>query len=356
MMGLGGTGVISVATHVAGPRLSEMIDAQAAGDHTRALRIHLELMPLFKALFMTANPIMVKKALELQGFGVGGVRLPLVDPTAEQTAELERIMRQSGSCPDPASALALAKGARRYHMTKNTNRLRVIPLGGLDEIGKNMTVLEFGNDMIVIDAGIMFPDDDHPGIDLILPDYSYIVKRKDKLRGIVITHGHEDHTARCRTCSRTWAAGSGARHEAHARHHQGQARGTPHQEAETARDQERGTLNLGLFGLDFFAVNHSIPDGVGIYMRTPVGNVLHTGDFKLDQTPIDGRLTDFAALRKSGKQGVMLLMRDSTDAETRGTTRRGRGRQGAAHDLRRRRAARHRRLVREPHPSRPAGL
>ena len=96
LMGLGGTGVISVVSHVAGPRFREMIDAQVAGDHTRALRIHLELLPLMKALFMTANPIMVKKALELQGFGVGGVRLPLVEATAEQTAELERVMRHVG--------------------------------------------------------------------------------------------------------------------------------------------------------------------------------------------------------------------------------------------------------------------
>ncbi len=95
-MGLGGSGVISVVSHVAGTRFKEMIEAQAAGDHTRALRIHLELMPLMKALFITANPIMVKKALELQGFPVGGVRLPLVEATAEQTAELERIMRGVG--------------------------------------------------------------------------------------------------------------------------------------------------------------------------------------------------------------------------------------------------------------------
>lgn len=96
MMALGGTGVISVVSHVAGPKFKEMVDAQAAGDHTRALRIHLELLPLMKALFMTANPIMVKKALELQGFPVGGLRLPLIDATAEQTAELERVMRHTG--------------------------------------------------------------------------------------------------------------------------------------------------------------------------------------------------------------------------------------------------------------------
>ncbi|HET6351583.1 MAG TPA: ribonuclease J [Coriobacteriia bacterium] len=200
--------------------------------------------------------------------------------------------------------------------------MRVIPLGGLDEIGKNMTVLEYGDDMIVIDAGIMFPDDDHPGIDLILPDYSYIVKRKEKLRGIVITHGHEDHTGALPYLLKdlgipvpilgtklTLGLIKGKLEE--------------HKLKKTKLREVRasGHCTLGVFGLDFFAVNHSIPDGVGVFVRTPVGNVLHTGDFKLDQTPIDGRLTDYGALTKFGKQGVMLLMSDSTNAETQGTTR-----------------------------------
>ncbi len=201
--------------------------------------------------------------------------------------------------------------------------LRVIPLGGLDGIGKNMTVLEYGDDMIVIDAGIMFPDDDHPGVDLILPDYSYIVKRKEKLRGIVITHGHEDHTGALPFLLKDLdgmavpilgtkltlglITGKLAEHKI--------------KRPKLREIKGGGHMSLGCFGLDFFAVNHSIPDGVGVFIRTPVGNVLHTGDFKLDQTPLDGRLADYAALSRFGKAGVTLLMSDSTGAESSGVTR-----------------------------------
>jgi ribonuclease J len=200
--------------------------------------------------------------------------------------------------------------------------LRVIPLGGLEEIGKNMTVIEYGDDMVVIDAGIMFPDDDHPGVDLILPDFSYIVKRQDKLRAIVITHGHEDHTGALpyllKALSRdvpilgtklTLGLIQGKLDE--------------HKLKKTKlREVHDGShISLGPFGFDFFAVNHSIPDAVGIFIRTPMGNIVHTGDFKLDQTPIDARLTDYGALSKFGKIGVDLLMSDSTNAETPGMTR-----------------------------------
>jgi len=203
-----------------------------------------------------------------------------------------------------------------------TNRLRIIPLGGLDEIGKNMTVVEFGGDMILVDAGIMFPDDDHPGVDLILPDYSYVVKRKDKLRGIIITHGHEDHTGALPYLLKdldipvpilgtklTLGLIKGKLEE--------------HKIKKPKLREVRagGHVSLGVFGLDFFAVNHSIPDAVGVFIRTPVGNVLHTGDFKLDQTPIDGRLTDYGALARYGKTGVTLLMSDSTGAENKGFCR-----------------------------------
>ncbi|TLM80366.1 MAG: ribonuclease J [Actinobacteria bacterium] len=203
-------------------------------------------------------------------------------------------------------------------MTKK-ERLRVLPLGGLDEVGKNMTVLEYGDDMVVIDAGLMFPDDDHPGVDLILPDYSYILKRADKLRGIVITHGHEDHTGALPYLLKDLGKpvpvlGTALTLGLIA------SKLTEHGiKKPKLREVNGGShVNLGCFGLDFIPVNHSIPDGVALLVRTPVGNVLHTGDFKFDQTPIDGRFTDFGALTKAGKQGVLLLMSDSTNAENPG--------------------------------------
>ena len=206
-------------------------------------------------------------------------------------------------------------------MAPKHTRLRVIPLGGLDEVGKNMTVFQYGDDLVVVDAGIMFPDDDHPGVDLILPDYSYVLKRKDKLRGIVITHGHEDHTGALPYLLKELGGGVpvlGTRLTL------GLIRGKLDEHKLTKvklREIKAGShIALGPFGFDFFAVNHSIPDSVGIFLRTPVANVVHTGDFKLDQTPIDGRLTDYGALAKFGKIGVDLLMSDSTNAETFGVT------------------------------------
>jgi len=206
-------------------------------------------------------------------------------------------------------------------MTSKKNRLRVIPLGGLDEIGKNMTVFEFGNDMVVIDAGLKFPDDDHPGIDLLLPDYTYILQRKDKLRGIIITHGHEDHTGTLPYLLKDLGQPVpvlGTRLTL------GLVKGKLEEhkikQPKLREIKPGGHINLGQFGFDFMQMNHSIPDGVSVFVRTPVGSVLHTGDFKLDQTPIDGRFTDFAGLGRAARQGITLLMSDSTNAESRGHT------------------------------------
>ncbi|MCL2324321.1 MAG: ribonuclease J [Actinomycetia bacterium] len=212
------------------------------------------------------------------------------------------------------------KGGQPAQAKKLT--LRVIPLGGLDGIGKNMTVLEYGDDMIVVDAGLMFPDDDHPGIDLILPDYSYVTENADKLRGIVVTHGHEDHTGALPYLLKDLGRpvpiiatkltlglikGKLEEHKLKkVRYHE---------------VKDGAHMSRGVFGLDFIAINHSIPGAVAVCIHTPVGNVLHTGDFKFDQTPIDGRQTDYAALAKLGRGGVMLLLSDSTNAEHADLTR-----------------------------------
>ena len=193
--------------------------------------------------------------------------------------------------------------------------LKIIPLGGLDAIGKNMTVFECKGDMILDDAGLMFPDDDHPGIDLILPDYTYVLENADKLRGIVITHGHEDHTGTLPYLMKDLdrnvpiygtkmtlglIEGKFAEHKI--------------KNAKLVEIKPGDQIKLGCFTAEFFAVNHSIPGAVGVFFQSPAGNVLHTGDFKLDQTPIDGVTTDFGALSKFSEIGVDLMMSDSTNA------------------------------------------
>jgi ribonuclease J len=207
-------------------------------------------------------------------------------------------------------------------MAQTKKRLRVIPLGGLDEVGKNMTVIEYGDDMVVIDAGIMFPDEDHPGVDLILPDFSYIVQNKDRLRGIIITHGHEDHTGALpyllkEVGAKTPVLGT----KLTLGIVEGKLAETGIKKPRLREIKAGSHHTLGEFKFDFLPVNHSIPDGVATVIKTPLGNIFHTGDFKLDQTPIDGRLTDYQAITKASRQGVLLLMSDSTNAETSGMTR-----------------------------------
>lgn len=200
--------------------------------------------------------------------------------------------------------------------------LKIIPLGGLDVIGRNMTVFECGHDMIVDDAGLMFPDEDHPGIDLILPDYTYILQNAHKLRGIFITHGHEDHTGclpyllkdlDCQVPVYATKMTLGLIKLKLDEHRIKNAK-----LVEIKPGQE---IKMGCFTVDFFAVNHSIPGAVGAFVQTPAGNVLHTGDFKLDQSPVDGVRTDFAALARFSQMGVDLMMSDSTNANTQSFTR-----------------------------------
>lgn len=206
-------------------------------------------------------------------------------------------------------------------MAKRQTPLRIIPLGGLDGIGKNMTVFEYGDDMVLVDAGLMFPDDQQPGIDLVLPDYSYVLENEDKLRGIIITHGHEDHIGALPyllmdlthkvpiySSKLTLAMIEGKLAEFR--------RVSP--KLREVRDSTH--INLGALSIDFFSMTHSIPAALGVYMRTPAGSVLHTGDFKLDQTPIDGVTPNYQAINRFATLGVDLLLSDSTNATRPGFT------------------------------------
>ena len=205
---------------------------------------------------------------------------------------------------------------KKVAKAKPKPEMRILPLGGLDGIGKNMDVFECDGDIIVVDAGLMFPDDDNLGVDLILPDYSYLVERADHIRGLIVTHGHEDHTGAIPYLLKdlgvkipiygtrmTLGLIQGKLNE----HHIGDISMN-----EIAGGQQ---INLGCFTVDFFDVNHSIPGALGAFIQSPAGTVLHTGDFKLDQTPIDGVHTDFAAISRFGVEGVDLMMSDSTNAE-----------------------------------------
>ena len=195
--------------------------------------------------------------------------------------------------------------------------LRVVPLGGLAEIGRNMTVFEYGGKLLIVDCGVLFPEVEQPGVDLILPDFGYIKDRLEDVVAVVLTHGHEDHIGAVPYLLRERAdlplVGSRftlALLEAKLREH----RVKPY----SLEVVEGGRERLGPFDCEFFAVNHSIPDALAVAIRTPAGLVLHTGDFKLDQLPLDGRLTDLGGFARLGAEGVDLLLSDSTNAEVPG--------------------------------------
>ncbi|MBX3194994.1 MAG: ribonuclease J [Microbacteriaceae bacterium] len=197
--------------------------------------------------------------------------------------------------------------------------LRIIPLGGLGEIGRNMTVFEFEGRLLIVDAGVLFPEEHQPGVDLILPDFSPIRDRLDDIVGVVLTHGHEDHIGAVPYLLKLRAdiplLGSQltlALVEAKLKEH----RISPYTLAVKEGQREK----LGDFDLEFIAVNHSIPDALAVAIRTPAGLVLHTGDFKMDQLPLDDRITDLRAFARLGDEGVDLFMPDSTNADVPGFT------------------------------------
>lgn len=199
-------------------------------------------------------------------------------------------------------------------------KLKIVPLGGLDEIGKNMTAIEYGSDIIVIDCGLAFPDDDMLGVDLVIPDITYLKRHRSKVRGFVITHGHEDHIGAIPYVLRdlnvpvyaTRLTCGIVEHKL-----------TEHRmldKVKLMRVKAGDRIKLGCFEIEFIHTNHSIADSVALAIRTPLGTLVHTGDFKIDLTPVSGEMIDLARFGELGKEGVLALMSDSTNVERAGFT------------------------------------
>ncbi len=216
----------------------------------------------------------------------------------------------------PKTAPAQLPKKREQHRPS----VRIIPLGGLNEIGKNMTVFECCNDMFILDCGLAFPDSEMPGVDIVLPDFTYVERNADKLRGIVITHGHEDHIGGLayllkKVNAPVYGSGMAIGLIKHKLEEHGIL-----SKASLNVMESRKTIKMGCMAVEFIKVNHSIPGAMGMAIHTPAGVLVHTGDFKVDFTPIDGGPIDLARFAELGSRGVLALMSDSTNAERPGYT------------------------------------
>lgn len=202
----------------------------------------------------------------------------------------------------------------------SSKTLRLVPLGGLGEIGKNMMAVEYGDNILIIDTGIMFPENDMLGIDYIIPDFRYLDDKADKVRGIIVTHGHEDHTGAIRHVMESIRAPIYATKLTRGLLEVKLGRSGMLKEVTINTVNAGDTVQIGPFEVEFFHVCHSIPDGVGLGITTPAGLIVHTGDYKFDQTPVDGWPTDFGKLGELGGRGVLALLADSTNADEPGWT------------------------------------
>ena len=221
-----------------------------------------------------------------------------------------------------AETAAPAKTRNRTRQPKEVKKtpVRIIPLGGLNEIGKNMTVFECSNDIFILDCGLAFPDADMPGVDIVIPDFTYVERNKEKIRGIVITHGHEDHIGGLAYLLKKVNVPVYA-----TRLTIGLIEGKLREQGLYGKVtlnvvEPKKTVKMGCMAVEFIKVNHSIPDSVGMAIHTPAGVIVHTGDFKVDYSPIDGKIIDLARFGELGSRGVLALMADSTNAERPGYT------------------------------------
>lgn len=205
-------------------------------------------------------------------------------------------------------------------MNNKKDKLQIIPLGGLGEIGKNMTVFRYGDDIVVLDSGLAFPEEDMLGIDLVIPDMTYIFENKDKVRAVVLTHGHEDHIGSLfHLLRQVDVPVYGSRLTLGLV--EGRLREYNVSDKNLVPVEPGDKIKAGVFDIGFIRVNHSIADALGISFRTPIGTVVHTGDFKIDQTPVDGKMIDIHKFAELGEQGVLVLLSDSTNAERPGFTK-----------------------------------
>ncbi len=208
----------------------------------------------------------------------------------------------------------------RGEFMKEGNTLTIIPLGGLGEIGKNIMVLKYNKDIIVIDGGLMFPEDEMLGIDLVIPDISYLIENRDHIRGFVLTHGHEDHIGSMPYILKEISAPVYGTKLTLGLLDAKLKESNFDQKVKTRCVRPGDSIQLGAFQIQFIRVSHSIADSVALGIKTPVGTIVHTGDFKLDQTPVDNEKIDYHKFAELGKQGVLVLLSDSTNAERPGYT------------------------------------
>lgn len=235
-------------------------------------------------------------------------------PTKKQKAQKPK------AAPAVQPKAKMTQNSKQTKQAKGTSPLKIMMLGGLHEIGKNLTVIEYENDIIVIDVGLQFPDQDMLGVDIVIPDFTYLINNRDKVRGIVVTHGHEDHIGGLpylmKELSTTIYSTKMTQGLIEAKFVEHGLKGKVNMNTVKAGD----VVKLGCFEVEFITVNHSIPDAVALAINTPVGRIVHTGDFKIDTTPTQGEMINLARFGQLGSEGVLALLMDSTNAERPGYT------------------------------------
>lgn len=237
----------------------------------------------------------------------------------KRTSVKEKTTKEKTVKTEKTTAARTRSNSKQQKEVKKTP-VKIIPLGGLNEIGKNMTVFECSNDIFILDCGLAFPDADMPGVDIVIPDFTYVERNKDKIRGIVITHGHEDHIGGLAYLLKKINVPVYA-----TRLTIGLIEGKLKEQGLSGKVnlnvvEPKKTVKMGCMAVEFIKVNHSIPDSVGMAIHTPAGVIVHTGDFKVDYSPIDGKIIDLARFGELGSRGVLALMADSTNAERPGYT------------------------------------